>query len=60
MKVNFAFQGCQTVLHCAISEDPNLESGLMYRDCEVYKSRHQFSPEIAEKLWEYSAKAVSL
>ncbi|OXU25620.1 hypothetical protein TSAR_010179 [Trichomalopsis sarcophagae] len=55
-----ANQGAQSILHCAT--DPSLanESGNMYRDCKIYKSKKKLEPEIAHRLWEVSAKFTGL
>lgn len=57
--MNF-FQGAQTVLHCATDASLSDENGLLYRDCKVYKSKKELSPEIGLRLWETSAKLVGL
>jgi len=52
----FQFQGAQTIIHCAVSDEVKNESGLFYRDCKVYNSQANLSPTIASKLWELSCK----
>lgn len=52
------FQGAQTVLHCAVSDDIVGKSGLIFRDCKEYDSKHNFKPEIAAKLWEVSEEII--
>ncbi|XP_043282495.1 retinol dehydrogenase 12-like [Venturia canescens] len=55
-----AHQGAQTVLCCATDPSLSGESGLLYRDCKVYKPKIELSPEIGLRLWEVSAKLVGL
>ncbi|XP_076313798.1 retinol dehydrogenase 14-like [Tachypleus tridentatus] len=59
--VKMPSQGCQTVLHCAISEEVEDESGKYYRDCkeETYSQNAQ-DEKIAEKLWELSERLTGL
>ncbi|XP_046675800.1 retinol dehydrogenase 11-like [Homalodisca vitripennis] len=54
-----ATQGCQTILHCAVSESLKGTSGQFYRDCKPYKSTHATKPEVGLKLWEVSEQLVS-
>jgi len=55
-----AYQGAQTVLHCATDSTLSDENGLLYRDCKIYKSKKDLSPDIGLRLWETSAKFVGL
>uniref|UniRef100_A0A1B6BX84 Retinol dehydrogenase 11 n=2 Tax=Clastoptera arizonana TaxID=38151 RepID=A0A1B6BX84_9HEMI len=53
-----ATQGAQTVLHCAVSDDVIGKSGMLFRNCELYESKHPFNQEIATKLWNVSEQLV--
>lgn len=49
------YQGCQTIVHCAVTEEVENESGLYYRNCE----KEDFAPvanddALAKKLWDVS------
>lgn len=49
------YQGCQTIIHCAVSEEVESESALYYRNCE----KEDIAPNakddaLAKKLWEVS------
>ncbi|XP_067007931.2 retinol dehydrogenase 12 [Anabrus simplex] len=55
-----AAQGAQTVIHCATCEEVEGESGLLYRNCTIYKPKKKLDPEVASKLWEVSEKLVGL
>ncbi|XP_034934003.1 retinol dehydrogenase 12-like [Chelonus insularis] len=55
-----AYQGAQTVLHCATDASLSNESGLLYRDCKVYHSKKELKPEIASKLWDISASLTGV
>lgn len=57
------WQGAQTSVHCAVSEEMEGVSGQYLADCRVAK--RMISPavddeEVAEKLWELSMKLVNL
>ncbi|CAH0547621.1 unnamed protein product [Brassicogethes aeneus] len=47
-------QGCQTPIFCATDPSLEKESGLVYRDCKLYKSKHKFDEKIGKGLWEES------
>ncbi|GFU70199.1 retinol dehydrogenase 14 [Trichonephila clavipes] len=49
------YQGAQTILHCAVSEEVESESGLYYRDCqkEAFASVAE-DERVAKRLWEVS------
>lgn len=50
-------QGCQTILHCAISEEAELESGSYYRNCEREDFAKVAEDEgVAKRLWDVSEK----
>ncbi|XP_049864531.1 retinol dehydrogenase 11-like [Schistocerca gregaria] len=53
-------KGAQTILHCATSEELENESGLMYRDCKLYRSKKSVEPSVSKKLWEVSEQLVGL
>lgn len=55
-----AYQGAQTVLHCATSPSLSTESGNMYRDCKLYNSKKKLDPEVGVKLWDVSAKLTGI
>ncbi|XP_063233742.1 retinol dehydrogenase 12-like isoform X1 [Bacillus rossius redtenbacheri] len=55
-----AAQGAETVLHCATEESLEGISGLMYRNCAVYKSKATIDEETAEKLWAVSEELCGL
>ncbi|GIX99454.1 retinol dehydrogenase 14 [Caerostris darwini] len=51
------YQGAQTVLHCAISEEVESESGLCYKNCKKTGFAKVAEDEtVAKKLWEVSEK----
>ncbi|KAG8198096.1 hypothetical protein JTE90_020921 [Oedothorax gibbosus] len=48
-------QGAQTILHCAISEEAELESGSYYRNCEKEDfAKNAEDESVQKKLWEVS------
>lgn len=53
------YQGCQTIIHCAVSEEVDNESGLYYRNCEkediVPVARDD---TLARKLWDVSEELI--
>ncbi|XP_071040172.1 retinol dehydrogenase 14-like [Parasteatoda tepidariorum] len=53
--VRTPYQGCQTILHCAISEDVEGESGCYYSNCkkEPY-AKNALDDKVAKKLWDIS------
>ncbi|CAL8101832.1 unnamed protein product [Orchesella dallaii] len=55
-------EGAATTMYCALSKNLINESGEMYRDCGRWnqKSRIQLDDEDAKRLWQESAKLVSL
>ncbi|XP_011298561.1 retinol dehydrogenase 11 [Fopius arisanus] len=55
-----AHQGAQTVLHCATDAGLSNESGLLYRDCNLYASKRTLRPEVAQKLWDISASLTGV
>ncbi|XP_035209302.1 retinol dehydrogenase 14-like [Stegodyphus dumicola] len=49
------YEGCQTVLHCAVSEEVESESGFYYRNCQKEPIADVASdPTLARKLWDVS------
>ncbi|XP_001628133.2 retinol dehydrogenase 13 [Nematostella vectensis] len=53
--------GAQTQICCAVSEEHANETGLYYDDCQVAEpSKAAQDDEAAKKLWDLSAKLVSL
>ncbi|XP_057377590.1 retinol dehydrogenase 12-like [Daphnia carinata] len=48
--------GVQTLIHCAVSEDTENETGLFYRDCKVYQTQANLKPKAINELWELSCK----
>ncbi|XP_067130536.1 retinol dehydrogenase 14-like [Centruroides vittatus] len=53
-------QGCQTVLHCAMSEDLDKESGKYYRNCSVESYNDVANDQgLAKKLWEVSEEVTN-
>ncbi|KAF8795643.1 retinol dehydrogenase 14-like [Argiope bruennichi] len=54
------YQGAQTILHCAISEEVESESGLYYRNCEKEAFAKVAEEEnLAKKLWEVSEQMIT-
>jgi len=53
-------EGCQTVLHCALSKSCGDETGKLYRNCDYYVSRASLSENTAKKLWEISEQMTGL
>ena len=54
----FYTQGAQTVLHCAVADCIVENSGQMYRNCNPYKSKYNFDPEVGKKLWAVSEDMI--
>uniref|UniRef100_A0A914VA17 Uncharacterized protein n=1 Tax=Plectus sambesii TaxID=2011161 RepID=A0A914VA17_9BILA len=52
-------QGIQTVLHCALADDKELESGALYNDCRKEEYSMLVSDDNARKLWNLSEQLVS-
>ncbi|XP_048418776.1 retinol dehydrogenase 13 [Stegostoma tigrinum] len=56
-----AWQGAQTSIYCAVSEELNDVSGLYFSDCAVKAAAPQGrDDEAAKRLWELSEKMVGL
>ncbi|CAL1296915.1 unnamed protein product [Larinioides sclopetarius] len=54
------YQGAQTILHCAISEEVESESGLYYKNCEKEAFAKVAEDEnVAKKLWEVSEQIIT-
>ena len=53
-------QGVQTLIHCAVSDETKDETGLFYRDCKVYQSTANLSPQTVNKLWEISCSLCKI
>lgn len=61
MFVKTPVQGAQTTIHCAVSEDLENVSGLYFSDCKPKEcSPLGKDDEVAKKLWDVSAKLVSI
>lgn len=55
--VRTPYQGCQTILHCAVSEDVENENGLYYRNCKKEEyADNALDDVMAKRLWELSEK----
>ena len=52
------WQGCQTSLHCALSD--NVENGCYYADCEKSGENVEVTKENWDKLWEISEKILGI
>lgn len=52
-------QGCQTVLHCCLSEDLDEMSGLFFRDCSQMPWHNVVDGATAKKLWELSEQLTA-
>ncbi|XP_064603145.1 retinol dehydrogenase 14-like [Liolophura sinensis] len=52
-------QGCQTVLHCCLSEDLDEMSGLFFRDCSQVPWYNVVDEATAKKLWELSEQLTA-
>ncbi|ODM99364.1 Retinol dehydrogenase 12 [Orchesella cincta] len=71
-----ARQGCQTILYCALSKKCAYESGLMYRNCDLWTSDKYYFPDDilmpipdkpvklndadASRLWDESEKCLQM
>lgn len=59
-----AEQGAQNIIHAATdavnTEEKNPATGYLIRDVTQKKSKHQFSEEVSEKLWEESVQMCKL
>jgi len=56
------WQGAQTSIYCAVSEEMEGVSGKYLADCKIQKltTEEANSDEIAEKLWRVSSQMVGL
>ena len=56
------WQGAQTTIHCAVSDEVVGLSGRYFADCKVKKPSNPdaFDDGIAERLWDASAQLVGL
>ncbi|XP_045476018.1 retinol dehydrogenase 12-like [Harmonia axyridis] len=52
-----AKQGAQTVIYCAT--EPGLATGMIYRDCMMYESKHKFDPNVSTDLWLKSEEIIT-
>jgi len=57
-----SWQGAQTSIYCAVSEEMEGVSGKYLADCKIQKltTEEANSDEIAEKLWRVSSQMVGL
>ena len=55
-----AWEGAQTTIYCAVSEDLDGVSGKFFADCKEVKLSQNVSDQDAERLWELSAQLVGL
>ena len=55
-------QGAQTTIYCAVSEEMEGVTGQYLADCKITKTENPQATddELAEKLWEVSAKLTSV
>jgi NAD(P)-dependent dehydrogenase (short-subunit alcohol dehydrogenase family) len=54
-------QGAQTTIHCAVSEEVGLETGLYYSDCQKSTCNSKVQDkDLLQKLWAESARQVGL
>ena len=56
------WEGAQTTIYCAVSEEMEGVTGQYLADCQIAKVKHAQATDdqIAERLWEASAKLVGL
>ena len=56
------WQGAQTTIHCAVSDEVVGLSGQYFADCKPQKltNREALDDGIAERLWDVSAQLVGL
>ena len=55
------WQGAQTTIHCAVSEEMEEVTGEYFKDCKTEKlSETATDDEAAERLWEVSSQMVGL
>ena len=56
------WEGAQTTIYCAVSEEMEGVTGQFLYDCQIVKpkNRQATDDQIAERLWEASAKLVGL
>jgi retinol dehydrogenase 12 len=52
-------QGARTSLYCATSADLADQTGLFYDDCRVREPSKAVTPELAARLWEFSAECLA-
>jgi NAD(P)-dependent dehydrogenase (short-subunit alcohol dehydrogenase family) len=60
MFMRSAHQGCQTILHCALSKTCGTETGKLYRNCDLYVSSANLSENTGKKLWDISSRLTGL
>ncbi|CAK8671841.1 unnamed protein product [Clavelina lepadiformis] len=55
-------QGCQCILHCAISREAGDVNGKFFRNCEISEDIHPMSndEEVLDKLWKISEELTGL
>lgn len=58
--MTWSFQGAQTTLHCATSEELEGKSGFFFRNCNFYEPKMEFDSAVATRLWEVSENMVGL
>jgi len=52
-------QGCQTILHCALSKQCGTETGKLYRNCKIWRSSAlPLSEAKAALLWEKTVEMI--
>ena len=56
------WQGAQTTIYCAVSEEMEGVTGQYLADCKITKTRNPqaIDDQLADQLWEESAKLVGL
>ncbi|XP_019876507.1 retinol dehydrogenase 11 [Aethina tumida] len=52
------FQGSQTPIYCCTAPELEAETGLLYRDCQIYNSKYKFDDEVGRQLWEQSELTI--
>jgi len=76
LTIKTACQGCQTIMYCALSKKCAYESGLMYRNCDLWTSDKYYFPDDilmppadpplklsdadASRLWDESEKCLQM
>ena len=60
--VKTPWQGAQTTIYCAVSEEMEGVTGQYLADCKITKTGNPQATddELAEKLWEVSAKLTAV